>query len=58
MTPGNVPVPGSRAWWARLAEFAAVRAWCYRGLGMATEARRWQGISRDAGAQLSRAMRP
>jgi hypothetical protein len=47
-------IPGSRAWWAALAEFAATRAWCYHGLGMVAEARKWQGVAADCSAVLRR----
>lgn len=49
--------PGSPAWWAELAELAAVRAWCYSRLGMAAEARRWAGIANDCSAALCRVTR-
>lgn len=53
----NDNAPGSPSWWAAFAEFAAVRAWCYAGLGLHAEARRWQEICADASAAMARGTR-
>lgn len=58
MTILNISLtPGSPAWWAALAELAAVRAWCCHMLGMDSEARRWIGIANDCSAALCRVTR-